>query len=78
MDIALLLGDIVCQYKPSCTWNIDFTIKNPDASDAFHRPALRGMAIPDNPVVAPIMILSFVYSLRLKTSLRGLYLRYMD
>ena len=48
-DVAILQGEIMIHLRPGLEWAIDFSIPGIEESDAYHRPVIHGLAIPDNP-----------------------------
>ena len=48
-DVAILLGEIMIHLRPGLAWTIDFSLRSIEESDAYHRPVIHGLAIPDNP-----------------------------
>lgn len=54
-DVAILLSEIMIHLRPGLKWIIDFSIRNYDDSDAYHRPVVHGLAIPDNPTCPAII-----------------------
>lgn len=52
MDVGIAMGETLIRCKPGLAWGIDLSIRNAAASDAFRRPVVRGLGVPDNPTAA--------------------------